>query len=65
MPDRGRKSPRDPFDLGENPITPLVEQRHERFGEEVVIDLKKCLAERPAWHFDPAGGGLERSKERN
>jgi hypothetical protein len=37
MPDPGRKSPRDPFDLGEDPITPLVQQRRERFGEEVVI----------------------------
>jgi len=36
MSDSGRKSLGDLFDLGEHPITALVPQRHERFGEEVV-----------------------------
>src|SRR5260370_28474293 len=37
MPDREWKSPRDPFELAEDPITPRVPQPHERGSEQVVI----------------------------
>jgi hypothetical protein len=38
MPGREGNSPGNPFELGEDPITALVPQRHERIGEQVIIN---------------------------
>jgi hypothetical protein len=47
MPYRVRKPARDPFEIGEHPVTPLVMQAAERGTEELAVIHHKNLERNP------------------
>jgi hypothetical protein len=47
MPDRVGKPARDPLEIGENPVTPLVMQAAEGGSKELAVIHRKNLERNP------------------